>query len=274
MSKPWELAVKTMRDFFATKDQEWPADEAGRLLLRIQPGRNHRWVDRNHARQAEDILRRSVFDVDDLLENHLGIRICIERLDHLDKSQGAPVFGCAYPRKREVLVCERALGYDPLYRTTLLHEAGHVLLHSDEANRCMLYVPRERQSSPEEREANEFMEVAILPKQVLCLGVAYLCDFWGIDIRRAIRGANNEWGRWVWRHRILGPLVSQLCVSREMNCIKMRRLKAFSPDTVKYHLSYSLATKWHNPEHCDKPAEFGAQQQQDARLTRFETPAG
>lgn len=236
-----------MADYFARKGERWPAVEAEDLLRQVRVGRDHRWIDRQLLDRAGAILARAVFPVDDLIENHLKVTMSYESLAYLDKSEGSVVYGCAYPQSREVVICERTLKYEPLFRTTAVHELGHVLMHKETQQRCMLYTPHRPASTREEREANAFMKAIILPDPVLELAIQYICGIWGIDTRLAFAATNGARGRWIWRKRLFVSLINALCVSREMISITMKRLRFFSDDTAAYHKTYALDTKWHTP---------------------------
>ena len=248
MAYPWKVAEKTMTDYFASKDERWPAVEATEALRQVRTGADHRWTNRQLVDAAQRILARALFPVDDLIENHLEIAVSYESLAYLDKSEGGPVYGCAYPQTREIVICERTLKYEPLFRTTGTHELGHVLMHGETHQRCMLYKPKHPASTPEEREANAFMKAIILPDAVLELAIRYICDAWGIDARLAFRAANGERGRWIWRERLFASLINMLCVSREMISITMKQWGFFTDATAVHHKTYALQTKWHTPQ--------------------------
>jgi hypothetical protein len=247
MPEPWRVAEKTMAGYFARRDERWPATEAADLLRQIRVGRDHHWIDSQLVDLAGAIVVRAFFPVDDLIESHLKIAISYESLAYLDKSQGTPVYGCAYPQTREIVICERTLRYEPLFRTTAAHELGHVLMHTEVQQRCLLYTPQRPASTPEEREANAFMKAIILPDAVLELAIRYVCGIWGIDTRLAFEATNCARGRWIWRKRLFTSLINALCVSREMISITMKRRGFFSDDTAAYHKTYALDTKWHTP---------------------------
>ena len=236
-----------MAGYFAGKGERWPAVEAEELLRQVRVGRDHRWTSSELLGQAGTILARAMFQVDDLIENHLKVSMSYDSLAYLDKSEGTQVYGCAYPQTREVVICERTLRYEPLFRTTAAHELGHVLMHGETQQRCMLYTPQRPASTPEEREANAFMTAIILPDAVLDLAVRYVCGIWGIDTRFAFDAANSARGRWVWREKLFATLINRLCVSREMVSITMKQWGFFDEDTFAYHKSYALETKWHTP---------------------------
>lgn len=244
MVRPWKVAGNVMADYFDTKGEQWVAFEASAMLGTIVVGRDNRWVRNERSTEAKRILQRAFFDVDDLAENHLGIRVDFESLEYLDGGVGSSVYGCAYPQDRQMIICTRTLAYPPLYRATVVHEIGHILLHAQSANRCLVYTPDMPGPTPEEQEANQFMHVALLPKSVLHLGIAYICDVWGIDLRLPIASANIERGRYLWKERLFVPLMRMLGVSREMIAIKMARQRCFSQDTLAYHKTYALPTPW------------------------------
>ncbi len=247
MAKPWKVAGRVMADYFGAKSELWVAFEASRMLRAIVVGRDNRWVCNEWDTEAGRVLQRAFFDVDDLVENHLGIRVDFESLEYLDEGVGSPVYGCAYPKDRQMIICTRTLAYPPLYRATVIHEIGHILLHGQSANRCLLYAPDLPRSTPEEREANQFMHVALLPTSVLHLGIAYICHVWGMDLRLPIASANIARGRYLWKKRLFAPLIRTLGVSREMIAIKMAQQGFFSQDTLAYHKTYALASPWRQP---------------------------
>lgn len=246
MTNPWKVAEATMTDYFASKGQEWPAIEADQILSRVGINRDHRWTNHQLVDQAQAVLSRATFSMDELVKDHLKISMSYECLDYLDESQGSKVYGCAYPQSREIVICTRTLGYKPLFRTTVAHELGHVLMHTDVQQRCLLYTERSGSSS-EEREANAFMKAIILPKPTLDLAITYICDTYGIDVRLAFGSANSIRGRDVWSRCLFVPLINKLCVSRDMVCISMKQRGVFSEETVAYHKTYALKTHWNTP---------------------------
>ena len=270
MSEPWMVASDLMKQYFVAKGITWPAITASRLLTKVSVSRDHRWTRPELVKAAEDIITSAFFDVDDLAENHLGIRVDYESLEYLDEAAGSRVLGCAYPREKAVVICERTLQYFPLYRATMLHELGHILLHTNMAKRCILYTPDLAPSSPEEREANQFMHVALLPKGLLRLAIGYLCHAYGIDIRLALCSADSLRGRHIWKEQLFVPLVSLLAVSREMIAIKLRSQKVFSGETVKYHKSYPLQNRWKEKQTQARVPQLG--RVLDIVLTRAASP--
>ncbi len=246
MANPWKVAEETMTDYFAGKGARWPALEAEEILRQVRVGPDHCWTDRQLVDRARTTLVRTTFPVDDLVENHLKVAVSYESLAYLDESEGSRVYGCAYPQAREIVICERTLGYEPLFRTTAAHELGHVLMHKETQRRCLLYTPQRPASTREEREANAFMKAIILPNSILELAIRYICNTWGIDTCLAFGATNGVRGRWIWRNRLFAPLINTLCVSREMISITMKKW-GFSEETAAYHKTYALQTRWHTP---------------------------
>ncbi|HUT58022.1 MAG TPA: ImmA/IrrE family metallo-endopeptidase [Phycisphaerae bacterium] len=254
MVKPWKAAAQLMADYFSSRGQRWPAFDATDLLSRVEHVNGH-WVNDSHVSEAEAVIRRACFDVDDLVENYLRIELIFEDLSYLDGLIGAPVYGYAHPDTRRIAVCDRARAYEPLCRTTIIHEVAHILLHTAAKERTIVYCPEFPGRSPEEVEANQFMHVALLPKSVLRLAIAWLCHIQGIDLRLAVGSANFKRGRWIWRRRLFGPLIGKLCVSRELVSLKMMRtLGVFDQDTVNFHKTYHLPTKW-RPKNLTPPLQ-------------------
>jgi hypothetical protein len=247
MKKPWEIAVNAMSGYYSVDHKEWPGHEATAVLGAVKLGKDHRWLGKATVHWADAVLQRARFDVDDVIENHLGIQLSFDRLDYLDKVVGVPVYGVACPDTREIIVCERVQAYEPFCRTTLLHEAGHVLLHGSSECGSLMFTPGRRASGAKEAEANQFMRVALLPRPVLKLAICYFCHVWGIDVRLALGSANSARGRWLWRKRLFSAIIDQLCVSRELTAIMMKQMGCFSAETVRYHKAYRLKTRWNEP---------------------------
>lgn len=242
----WKAASELMAGYYEARGKGWPAIRADKALRRI-PFAEDLPSGQELETEARAVLDDAVFDVDDLAKNHLGIRLDVECLRRLDVIVGGPVYGHAVPEENRICACERTLQYMPLYRTTVMHEVGHVLLHKGAANRTMLYVPSNPDRNRYEREANQFMKVAILPKSIFSLAIAYVCAALSIDREEAVKRANTTKGRYLWQKQLMRPLVNCLCVSREMLGIELLKRKIFSPDTREYHLGYALPTAWHTP---------------------------
>ncbi len=245
MTPAANAARDLMIGYYDRCGEELPAIDADELIGRIRI-RNGRWENPIWREQAEQILNRSFFDVDDLVENHLSIRLIIRPLYEYDVIAGAPVFGLARPASREVTICERAEGYEPLYRTTVVHEVAHVVLPSlsRPRPRVLSYSPSSPQRPKEEKEADEFMHTAILPLPVLELGIAWIAEMHGLNLHDALAGANTGRGRFQWREVYFQNLIDSLCVSRHLIAIKLKGLGVFSEATLRYHLSYPLPNRW------------------------------
>ena len=193
---------------------------------------------------AETILGQAFFDVDDYSENFLKLKLSIEPLNYFDSSANAPVYGLSRPKNRSISICTRTQYYEPLYRTTMMHEVGHVILHGQHSKSCLSYSPASPIRPSYEQEADQFMVVALLPKSVLHLNIALCAHYHHIEIFELLLNANTERGRWQWRRHVFPFIINTLCVSRELVSIKMKRLGVFSEETVNFHRSYRLSNKW------------------------------
>lgn len=236
-------AQQVMRSYYRYLGRESPEVEAEDLLenIRAQGGV---WVSPNASSCARRVISDSVFDVDDLAENHLRIRLRIEPLQERDSPELGVVLGITHPRRREILVCERALSYEPLYRTTVMHEVAHIVLHGPSSTQRAAYAPFAHQRPPREQEADRFMASALLPTSVLFLAIAWVANSRQIRLNDIFLCANIPWGRHLWRSKILRPLIDLLCVSRHFICVAMSRLNVFTEDTVAFHRTYALPNKW------------------------------
>lgn len=238
------IAARTMREYFEARGEKWPADEAAEFLEKRRAcasAQRGGWVV-----DALAILDRARFDVDDLAENHLGLHLTIESLAHLDSAAGAEVFGLARPRARTITVDPRAEQYEPLYRSTVMHEVAHVLLHGAQAQDSR-YSPESKMRPPFEREADRFMVATLLPGAILDLAMLTISSIRGLRLGNAIVGANTRHGRYQWRSYYFPFMVDQLAVSREMIGIAMQERGIFSADTAEYHRSHMLETRWKKP---------------------------
>lgn len=250
MINPTVLARRVATQYFAARGEETPEARAERLLNRVTVNADHRWTYQVAVDAAYDILVSAAFDIDDLAENHLRVGLSIGSLRSYDERAGASVFGLAYPKLREITICERAEAYLPLYRATVAHELGHILMeHRNARTRQLAYAPAANRRPGEERIADEFMCSLLLPGSVLTLAIAVASQQYGLSLRETMAMADSKRGRWQWRYRLFRPLVERLCVSRQMLTIAMRRLGCFTEDTAKYHLTYHLPNKWrtHGP---------------------------
>lgn len=239
---PAKAANRLLGEYFRVRGRFSPEEEARRALREITHRRG-RCVAARDIDRADEVLRHACFDVDDVAENFLRVELRIESLARFDSTAGAPVFGFARPQRWQITICERAERYMPLYRTTVMHELGHLLLHGNR-NDSPSYSPRSPVRPAYEIEADEFMLRAILPRSVLSLAMFRSAAWHDLSIVEAIRGANTERGRWQYRQYYLPELVSQLCVSRELLCNTLTDLHLFTAETRQYHLSYAMPNRW------------------------------
>jgi hypothetical protein len=246
MPAEFETADSLLQAYFADRGQQPPSTTALQLL-RIFCSNGAVWRNNAERQACHETLDRASFDVEDLTENFLGIDLYIENLSEFDKRAEAPVFGIAQPASRTIKICERATHYQPLYRATVMHEVAHILMHDKSRARTLCYSPKSRRRPKEEFEADNFMSEAILPRSVMYLGVAMVAEQFQQATGEAFAAANTQRGRWQWRNRYFPFLVNSLCVSRELMAVKMKRLGFFSDETVDYHRSYRMATRWHTP---------------------------
>jgi len=250
MAEPWKEAVELVREYSQHLGHEWPGFSANDLLHRIQI-QDGQWSDWSLMSDVDRVLDLACFNVDELLQDYLGVKIIVEDLTELDAYAGSPVFGYAQPGMWAISICPRAKRYLPLYRATVMHELGHLLLHSAAHPRMLAYTPLAPSRPVEEVEADQFMHVALLPRPVLWLASARFAACWRLNLHEVFSNANTLRGRWQWRHRILRQSIDKLAVSRQLICIKLRQMGVFDNETLRYHLSYALPNKWKPVE--DRP---------------------
>lgn len=251
MKKAGIAAVQALRKYFSSFGEDWPSDEATDLMKRVTvDGQTHSWRTRSHASYADGILHRSHFNVDDFAENFLGITLWVDQLERFDEQCNAPVFGYAKPNARVIVICERALKYEPLRRATVLHEVGHILLHEDSAARVLSYAPHRTRRPRHERQADAFMVSAILPVPIVELAITRTAEANQINLQDAFVAANSRRGRWQWRRVFFPALVNTLCVSRHLIALLLLRRRIITRDTLQYHLSYKLPNRWRAPGNC------------------------
>ena len=154
----------------------------------------------------------------------------------------------AEPRRRRICICERATRYKPLYRTTVLHEVGHVELHTGRCARLLNYAPFARRRPPEEREADTFMHSALLPVDILLLAIVWVATRHDLNALEALQSADSPRGRFQWQKYYFPEIISRLCVSGHMISIKLRQMGIFGQKTVEYHLSHARPNRWMNAE--------------------------
>ena len=245
MTRSHRAAASILRSYFSERGEEPPNAQAGEFLRRITMSRYGVWRSIELVDTACRILDAATFDVDDLAENHLGAGLFIEPLHEYDALAGAPVFGLADTDAGEMTICERAERYLPLYRTTVAHELGHLVLHGGGLhNRALAYSPRSKIRPPEEHEADEFMVALLAPDNVLTLGVALAAHQRHLHVGDVLGRANTVWGRDRWRHAIFPSLIDRMCLSREFLAVQMRKWGFFSHETVEFHKTYRLPNRW------------------------------
>jgi hypothetical protein len=245
-TQPTIAARQVANEYFQSRGIERPESQANRFLRRITfYSRTGQWRSDTLIETALGIIKAQAFDVDDLAENHLHIALNIESLRDYDKIAGSPVFGVAFASAKEIVICERAEGYLPLYRTCVVHEIAHVLLHGGaDKTSGMNYSPGALKRPLEEREADEFMIAFLAPPSVIKIAVGLAAHRSSIDINEVWHRANSTRGRFQWKTDILPRLIDMLCLSRLLLAIQMVKLGVFSAETAEYHKSYALPTRW------------------------------
>jgi hypothetical protein len=243
MRAEFEQPTELLAAYFRSRGEAAPADDA-RWLLKVFVQSGFRWRDAETRSFALHVLGRGNFDVSDLAENFLGIDLYVSDLSCLDAEAGAPVFGLAKPDARIIEICQRAESYEPLFRSTVMHEVAHVMKHRCTAARTLCYSPAARRRPPEEREADQFMAEALLPRPMLFLAVICLAEQVGLNPGEALCCANSARGWFQWKHHYFRFLIDTLCVSRELIGLQLLHLGYITPATLDYHRSYPLTTRW------------------------------
>lgn len=240
MNRAANTATERLTDYFRCRHDVAPFDEAEVLLRQITARR--RWNEPfDFASKAYRLLQQIRIDVDDFIENYLGVTLRIERLEDLDKHAGSEVFGCADVRNRTIRICERTLGYEPLYRATAMHEAGHMILHGKASAVVHAYAPDARVRPPHEREADDFMVASVLPWEAVMLSVAATSLSWRMSMEEAINCANTPRGRYQWHEKYLPDLQSRMGVSKHLAALRLRKRGIITESTLQYHLSTGSA---------------------------------
>jgi hypothetical protein len=196
---------------------------------------------------AGTLLNRATIDVDDVAENFLGLDLFLNDLRGLDSAADAPVFGFAKPSSGTINVCFRAEAYRPLYRSTVMHEVAHMMLHAEGRQTTLRYSPNSKMRPKVEREADRFMAETLLPKSILYLAIVLASQSTGIESGEAFRGANTRRGHWQWRHIFFPFFLNRLCLSRELVALRMLELGAFSRETLGHHKTYPIPNRWRRP---------------------------
>lgn len=197
-------------------------------------------------RHAESILDRSVIDVEDVVDNFLGFDLFLNDLREFDRVAQAPVFGHTRPLSRTVTVCFRAQAYRPLYRTTVMHEVAHLMLHT-EGNAPFQYAPASKKRPQIEREADQYMALALLPEPILYLAIVLAAHERDAAPTDAFQYANTKRGRWQWRYIYFPYFLNRLCLSRELVAVRMVNRGTFTQETFEYHKTYPIPNRWRQP---------------------------
>jgi len=232
-----------LHDYFKSHHETSPSDDALLLLKGFIEG-GLRWRDDKVVDFAKSVMTRANFDVCDLAENFLGIDVYITDLSSYDERADAPVFGIARPASQTIEICQRAEKYEPLFRSTVMHEVAHIVKHSRGRKGAMHYAPAAKHRPQEEMEADRFMADALLPLPILFLSVFALAQQMALNPIEAFACADSSRGQFQWKNFYFTPLINQLCVSRELIAISLRHYRFISERTLEYHRSYSLSTKW------------------------------
>lgn len=245
MTRAKHTATSIVRGYFSKRGEPPPDQQAREFIRRITLTSSGFWRSDDLVDTAAHILELATIDVDDLVENYLRFHLSIEPLHAYDKKAGAPVFGLADPTQGEMVICERAELYQPLYRTCVAHELGHLMLHgAGEHWQRLAYSPTSRMRPPEEREADEFMVALLAPPNVMRLGLAFAANQCGLHIGDVFNRANSSWGRFVWRNSIFPSVIDRMCLSREFIAVRMSQWGFFSAGTSDYHKTYRLPNRW------------------------------
>jgi hypothetical protein len=205
---------------------------------------------------AEQILDAARIDVEDLAQNFLGLDVLIDDLSSFDKQAHAVVFGHIRPTARTITVCTRALDYLPLYRSTVLHEVAHFVLHGG-TDKALRYAPGSPIRPPEERQADWFMSETLLPKPIQYTAVVVAAEISGLAPGDAFAAANTEYGRFQWRRFYFPFFINRMCLSRQLVSVRMSQQRHFDSDTFRYHQKYALPNRWRNSSHRET-LDFGA----------------
>lgn len=228
--------------YYESRDEPIPAEQAYAWLRAFVMRRFN--VDRESFDYTESILDRAVLDVEDVALNFLGLDLFLDDLSDYDRAAGAQVFGAAEPASGVIKVDLRAVEYQPLYRSTVMHEVAHVVLHHGRAARVLNYSPRSPRRPREEGEADRFMAESLLPEPILYLAIVLAERLFGVDASAAFAGANSARGRYQWRHYYFPQFLNRLCLSRELVAVRMVQRGTFSQSTFDYHLTYPIPNRW------------------------------
>ena len=248
----YKTSEELLSAYYASKGEAIPARQAEAWLRAFVL--RHFKADGESMDYAESIMDRSVLDVEDVTQNFLSLDLFLDDLSEFDAQAGASVFGLADPTSGTIKVDFRAVDYQPLYRSTVMHEVAHVMLHRDRRSRAMRYSPRSPKRPYEEREADRFMAASLLPEPILYLAIILAERQFGIEYGAAFAGANTARGRYQWRHYYFPFFLNRLCLSRELVAVRMVQRGTFNESTFEYHRTYSIPNRWRQPA----PLTFGS----------------
>lgn len=216
-------ASELLRGYYNENARGDPVADALSLARRLKAGRP--WLSLDDVfGQATGIFQRALIDVDRLIELHCQVKLRIENLSNLDTEAGSEVYGVADTVERSITICERTLNYEPLFRTTALHELGHIRLHSVGTPMTSLaYAPDSRKRSKVEREADAFMAAIALPPPLLALSVMLSARFHEVPVYEPFLFANDEKHRWQWRKYYIPDLIDRMRVSKHLILVALSR---------------------------------------------------
>jgi hypothetical protein len=231
--------------YYASRQEELP-DESITAWLWYYALRQGK-VDGDSFAHAETLLEASILDVEDLVENFLELNLFIDDLTPFDRCTGASVFGLAVPETGSIKICLRAADYRPLYRSTVMHEIAHMILHQGKRTRTLCYSPYSARRPPEEQEADRFMAEALLPKPLLYLAIVLAGRPYELQENEAFGAANTVRGRFQWRKFYFPFFLNRLCLSRELVAVRMSQQHVFDESTRKFHRTYPIPNRWRAP---------------------------
>lgn len=247
MQTPRMAAEALLTDYFAWRGQATPDADARNLLRQVRVIDGTRWFPRKYVEDAIALLRRGAFNVEEVATDFLGVDLRIDDLSRFDALTGAPVYGLAHPDEWSICICHRARAYKPLFRATIAHEIGHLQLHAKSA----AFSPASSRRPRTEFEADTFMHTLLAPPSLLHMALSLVCHLYSRHYENVVLGANSAPGRHLWRHFVLPILVNNLCVSRQLLCLKFLELGVINQESLQFHMSYVMPNIWLQQEHRD-----------------------
>lgn len=236
MNRAAQTARDKLTDYYQRKHGENLLANASCLIRQIDARRS--WNSPSQlAAGAWRLLSQIRIDVDDFVEYYVKATLRIEPLESLDALAGGPVLGCADTRHRIIRICVRTLVYEPIFRATAMHEAGHILLHQATGESLHAFAPTLANRSPQEREADDFMVASVLPWEAVQLSVATSALTRGLEPADAFRGIDTPHGRNQWHKIYLPELQARMGVSKHLAALRLRKRGVMSESTLQYHLS-------------------------------------